>query len=220
MVSIPLPGDPLGTTYCSKACQIASSSSSHNILFGSTPIVLQSGANAPVMSPAEEAEHQKKRRHAQEAFVEHVKSTGKLAPLLVARFVARMISNEISKILPSDATPPPPSDLPEPDGGAQHAFYDHIDRLRFLEVEPSKDEELEKILLKDMLDGAMPGLDEFIGDERFVVMKGKVLFNTIGIAYSGGRLNKVPYSLSLMSASFDVFASKSLNLGSGSSLGT
>lgn len=87
--------------------------------------------------------------------------------------------------------PSPPSDLPEPDDGAMYAFYDHVDRLRYLDVQGADAEKLEMTLLKDMLTGAMPGLEEFIKDERYLVLKGKVLFNTIGIAYSGGRLNKV-----------------------------
>jgi len=92
--------------------------------------------------------------------------------------------------------PPPPSDLPEPDDGVAHAFYDHVDRLRYLDVQETEAEKLEMTLLKDMLNGAMPGLEEFIKDERYLVLKGKVLFNTIGIAYSGGRLNKVRSSKS------------------------
>lgn len=188
-MSIPVADDPFGTTYCSKACQLASFASSHNVLFGNKTINLAPAEN--ILSPAAEEERQKKRRQAQEAFAAHVKASGKLSPLITAKFFARMISNEIAKILPSDAAPPPPNDLPEPDDGAQHAFYDHMDRLRFLEVMESKAEDMETTLLKDMLDGAMPGLEEFIKDDRYLMLKGKALFNTIGVAYSGGRLNKV-----------------------------
>lgn len=200
MLSIPVPNDPMGITYCSKACQLASSASWHNLLFGDKPISLEAaGAAAQLVSPAEEAEQQKKRRQAQEAFVAHMKSIGKVTPLITARFLGRMISGELAKVLPSETTPPPPSNLPEPDDGATNAFYDHIDRLRYLEVVADKDDELELTLLKDMLNGAMAGLDEFISGDRYVVLKGKVLFNAIGIAYSGGRLNKVTRSLLLLS---------------------
>jgi import receptor subunit TOM20 len=191
MVSISVQDDPLGTTYCSKACQSASSSTSHNVLFGGKLLVSPDPSASNLFSPAEQDENQRKRRQAQEAFIAHIRSTGKLSPLLLARFVARMISNEIAKVLPGESTLPPPSDLPEPDDGVAHAFYDHVDRLRYLDVPETEAEKLEMTLLKDMLTGAMPGLEEFIKDERYLVLKGKVLFNTIGIAYSGGRLNKV-----------------------------
>lgn len=194
MLSIPVPDDPMGVTYCSKACQLESSASWHNLLFGNKPVSLQGVGGVgviPMQSPAEEAEQQKKRRHAQEALVAHIKSIEKTTPVLTSRFLSRMISGELAKVVPSEATPPPPSNLPEPDDGTTAAFYDHIDRLRYLEVETNKLEELEVTLLKDMLNGAMAGLDEFVSGDRYLMLKGKVLFNAIGVAYSGGRLNKV-----------------------------
>jgi import receptor subunit TOM20 len=134
-----------------------------------------------------------------------------------------MISNEIAKVVPGESTPPPPLDLPEPDDGESHAFYEHVDRMRYLDVQETDTEKLEMTLLKDMLTGAMPGLDEFIKDERYLVLKGKVLFNTIGIAYSGGRLNKArdPADLSDWSTTrTDVTCFRSQSLVDVLSLGT
>ncbi|KAF8314782.1 MAS20-domain-containing protein [Clavulina sp. PMI_390] len=192
IMSIPVPDDPLGTTYCSQECQLAATSSWHNILFGTKSYTAQAAAAAggPVPSPVEEEEAGVKRRQAQETFISHVKSSGKVSPLLVGKFFARLISGELSKIMPSEATQAPPNNLPEPDDNIDTGYWEHVERLRFLEVLPTPDEEVESKLLKDMLNGAMAGLDEFVQDDRYLTLKGKVMFNAIGVAYSGGRLNK------------------------------
>ena len=194
-MSIVVPDDALKTTYCSKACQIASFSSSHNLLFGPQPVVEQP-ADSESLPTLEDIT---KRQHAQHAFAALLKESGKLSSLLVARFVARTISVELAKLTslnPGIAAglPAPPADLPEPDQpgpGEGYGFYDHVERLRFLEVEQSGQEDAEMTLLKDIFRGAMPGLESFIVDERYLVLKGKILFNAIGVAFSGGRLTKV-----------------------------
>ena len=193
-MSIRPPNDPLGTTFCSKACQLACTSQSHNLLFGNTVLL---PANAATRTPT--VEDAEKRREVQTSFAEYVKTSGKLSSLLVARCVARMISNEIVKLAPgSPLSPPPPSDLPEADtagssasSGAEYTFYDHVERLRFLEIPPTPAEDIEVELVRNLLNSAMAGLDEFIQDERYLVLKGKVLYNTIGVSFGGGRLDKV-----------------------------
>jgi import receptor subunit TOM20 len=88
--------------------------------------------------------------------------------------------------------PPPPDDLPESDDKSEPlVFNDYIDRLRFLEVVEDESTKMETTLLKDIFRGAMPGLEAFVMDDRYLMLKGKVLFNAIGVAFSGGRLNKV-----------------------------
>jgi len=192
-MSIRPPNDPLGSTFCSKACQLSCTLQSHNLLFGNA-VLLPADATTKMPIPDDAA----KRRDVQISFAEYIKDSGKLSPLLVARCVARMISNEIVKIVPgSPVSPPPPSDLPEADtasaaasSGAEYTFYDHMDRLRFLEVPPTPAEDTEIELLRNVLNSAMAGLDDFIQDERYRVLKGKILYNAIGVSFGGGRLDK------------------------------
>jgi import receptor subunit TOM20 len=128
-----------------------------------------------------------------------LKRTGNTAPLLVARFIGRVVSDETAKLVPAElAVPPPPSDLPEPDAlqpsayGSEYTYNDHMERLRHLEIEESPSTEEEVTLLKKILANAMAGLEEFFkDDQKYLTLKGTMLYNGIGVSYSGGRDDKV-----------------------------
>jgi mitochondrial import receptor subunit TOM20 len=204
------PNDPLGSMFCSKACQLSCTSQSHNLLFGNAAL-LPSDATTKTPIPDDVA----KRRDVQIYFAEYIKDSGKLSPLFVARCVARMISNEIVKIAPgSPVSPPPPSDLPEADtassaasSGAEYTFYDHMDRLRFLEVPPMPAEDTEIELLRNVLNSTIAGLDDFIQDERSRVLKGKILYNSISVSFGGGHLDEVLNSSNSLTLSVIYFGS-------------
>ncbi|KAF9586495.1 hypothetical protein BGW38_003620 [Lunasporangiospora selenospora] len=62
--------------------------------------------------------------------------------------------------------------------------FDHIERLRFLEVRPSAAEEKEIQLLKLALGSKIPGIEEFINEDRYLTLKGKLLYNAYGVTTS------------------------------------
>lgn len=187
------PSDPLDATYCSKACHIASKNQSQNVLFGLEP---------PLPTAPEDDEKPKTeadlevRRATQERFVEILRKTGASRPLLVARFVACMVAEQSAKFsaaLPGSKSPSPAAmfKLPEPEGDpTAYSFYDHIERLKFLEILETPAEVEEREALKDVLKSAMEGLEEFVGD-RYALLKGKMAYNAIGVSFSGGRDDKV-----------------------------
>jgi mitochondrial import receptor subunit TOM20 len=78
-------------------------------------------------------------------------------------------------------------ELPDAQGG-EFGMYEHLERLTSTETEVSEEEN--KLLAK-VLETALPGLDQFLNDERHTMLKGKMRYNAIGICYNGGRDDKV-----------------------------
>jgi import receptor subunit TOM20 len=121
--------------------------------------------------------------------VSYIKKHGKTTLLLVARFIARQVAAETAKMMPVGSTSLPFSDLPEAESG-DYTLYDHAERLRYLQV-AAPDEEVK--LLAKVLATAVPGLEQFVTDERYATLLGKMAYNSFGVCFGGGRDDKVPY---------------------------
>ncbi|KAH7343406.1 MAS20 protein import receptor-domain-containing protein [Rhizoctonia solani] len=195
---ISVPDDPLDATYCSKGCQTASYIQSQNVLFGLDP---------PVPPNPDEPEKPKteaelvERRKSQEEFVETLRKAGATRALLVARFIASMVAEQSAKlgaaINPSskDSSPADLFGLPEPEGDpTAYSFYDHVERLKYLEILETPIELEEVNALKKVMKNAMEGLEEFVGD-RYPLLKGKLAYNAIGVAFGSGRDDKPPVTV-------------------------
>lgn len=166
--------DKFGPTYCSKECELKSVNQSQGLLFGTTSPVPETELTPEMIS---------KRALAQDAFVSRLRAHGKTAPLLVARFNARQVSGELSKMFPG--MPGEPAALL---GLTDFTLYDHAERLRFLEVTA---EEEEVASFRNVLESVLPGLDQFITDERYSTLKGQMLYNSYGVYYGEGRDDRV-----------------------------
>ena len=174
--------DRLDSVYCSKECQVKAKNQYQNLLFGlEPPLPLEM---APIIPPKLLEE----RNAAQVAFVNYLKRTVSAAPLLVAKFIARQVAIETAKISPVPISSPP-ADFPEADEG-EYSLNDHVERLRYLEVSASSEE---MKLLNDVLKYALPGLEQFVTEERHATLSGKMSYNTFGVCFSGGREDKVCY---------------------------
>ena len=197
--SLPVPNDPLNAIYCSQTCQVANTHHSHNILFSLNPAIPPelNAVGQPPPPPPTEAENTA-RKAAQEAFIAHVKAQNEIFPLLVLRFIARMFveqTQKVASIRGSSSTDPtiPDPDLPEPDakdGTSEYSFYDHVEPLKYHEVAPDAVEQ-ELKLAQDLLEKAVEGLTGFVTDEQYALFKGKVVYNTFGVCFSGGRDDRV-----------------------------
>ncbi|KAF8709445.1 MAS20 protein import receptor, partial [Rhizoctonia solani] len=176
---ISVPDDPLDATYCSKGCQVASKIQSQNVLFGLDP---------PLPSNSEEPEKPKteaelvERRKSQEEFVETLRKTGATRALLVARFIACMVAEQSAKlgaaVSPSSKNSSPADlfGLPEPEGDSNtYSFYDHVERLKYLEITETPIEIEEVNALKKAMKNAMEGLEEFVGDSLRLPYDQKIL---------------------------------------------
>lgn len=181
-MAITPPSDRLKAVYCSKECQVKSKAQSQNLLFGLDPPLPLS------LAPEMDASAVEDRESAQTAFVEYIQKNGKTIPLLVARFIAQQVATETAKMLPGGAAAlTDMSDAPEVANGA-YTMYDHIERLRYLEVS-APEEEMK--LLSDVLSTAVPGLEQFVTSERHATLLGKLGYNSYGVCFGGGRDDKV-----------------------------
>jgi import receptor subunit TOM20 len=111
----------------------------------------------------------------------------KVVPLLVARLIGRQVAVETQKMLPNPSGLMHTSDIPEAEGG-EYSLYDHIERLRYLEMSTEKKE---VTLVKEVLQTALPGLEDFVTDERYAMLLGKMAYNSYGVCFGGGRDNRV-----------------------------
>ncbi|CAO3694489.1 unnamed protein product [Umbelopsis ramanniana] len=108
----------------------------------------------------------------EQAFVNFAKEKNVKYPYLIARFLATMVHDEIEKAK-SGVT----------DG---YSSWDHVDRFRYLELAPTPQNLKELTLIKELLGPKVTGVDEFLTEERFLMLKGKILFN----AYSVQSISK------------------------------
>jgi hypothetical protein len=131
------------------------------------------------------------REAAQTAFVEYINKNGKTVPLLVSRFVARQVANETMKLTGGAE---PPSDVPEAESG-DYTMYDHMERLRYLEVS-APEEEIR--VFSQVLSSALPGLEQFVTEERHATLLGKMAYNAYGVCFGNGRNDKVCFRLKVV----------------------
>jgi import receptor subunit TOM20 len=173
-------GDRLTSAFCSKECEAKLKAESQLLLFGpeyAVPIEL---------NPNEDPEFAKKREEAQIAFARFVRESGRIHVTLVARFIARQVVNETVKLLPA-GHPSAPTETDEWMGHG-YSLFDHMERVRFLEL-IAKEDEAEQ--LRAILKANLEGLENFVTDERYTVLIGKMAYNAYGISLSGGRGDEV-----------------------------
>ncbi len=191
-------GDRLASAFCSKECEAKLKAESQLLLFGpeyAIPIEL---------NPNQDPENAKKREDAQLDFARFIRESGKIQATLVARFIARQVNNETVKLLPSDHPsnlPPPPQAKADDEWTTNgYTLFDHMERVRYLELS-GKEGEAEQ--LRAIMKANLPGLEEFVTDERHTVLIGKMAYNAYGVSPSGGRDNKVcDFSLSACHISY------------------
>jgi import receptor subunit TOM20 len=178
--------DRLSSAFCSKECEANLKAESQLLLFGpeyAIPIEL---------NPNQDSESARKREDAQIAFTSFVRESGSNNQvMLVARFIARQVVNETIKLLP--ANHPSASSAQKADSGDEltengYTLFDHVERVRFLEL---SGREAEAEQLRAILKANLQGLEDFVTDERYTVLVGKMAYNAYGISPAGGRDDKV-----------------------------
>ncbi|KAF8592444.1 MAS20-domain-containing protein [Ramaria rubella] len=179
VISLTFPDDPLQSVYCSKACQATARSESHNLLFSLEPSLPESPIKTISMDVKEA------RKTAQKKLIASL-NNGYITPLLVARFVGRQVTAETQK-LSVGIVGTTPITASRGVSNEDYSLYDHIERLRYLELSPQAEE---AELISQLLKTVIPGLEQYITDERYATLKGKMAYNAIGISYGDGRANK------------------------------
>ena len=195
--------DRLNSVYCSKDCQLKDKVQAQNLLFSTEPY-LPPELDGGIVS----AQTTEKREKAQEALASFITSKGKAIPLMAARFVARQVALETSKMVPGGHATL--AELPKfMEEETEYGLYDHVERLRF--VEPKIDDNEIK-LLRDVLGAALPGLETALQEEQYGLFSGKMMYNAFGVCYGGGRDDKVcSFCYGIISNWFTFESSASLN---------
>lgn len=175
-------GDRLASAFCSEECEAKLKAESQSLLFGpeyAIPIEL---------NPNQDPEDAKKREDAQIAFARFVRESGRIQATLVARFIAKQVINETVKLLPpGHQSIPTPSQADEwMENG--YTLFDHVERVRYLEL---SGKESEAGYLRAILKANLHGLEDFVTDERYTVLVGKMAYNAYGISPASGRDDKV-----------------------------
>ncbi|TBU49006.1 MAS20-domain-containing protein [Dichomitus squalens] len=174
--------DKIGAVFCSKDCQSKANISWHNMLFGRDSVL------PPELDPGHGTDIDDGRETAQTAYVAWLQEKkAKRANILGARFVAKQIALETSKLI-KDKSSPLQAELEQIAGGGDlYSVSDHMERLRFIEGHVT-DEEIKH--LKAVLGAALPGLEQSVTEERMAVLVGKMAYNAIGVCPDGGRDDK------------------------------
>ncbi|KAG6845444.1 hypothetical protein H0H87_009352 [Tephrocybe sp. NHM501043] len=186
IVSIGLPEgeNPISSTFCSKECLVDNRAQSHNLLF-----TLESPLPAEMTQPVPletKATVDAARKTAQETFVKLIKEKPHQASLLVARFIARQVAVETTKLMSVAGKQSEKSNFTDAPSGT-YLLADHMERLRYLET---KLPEGSLPALVNVLQTALPGLEHFVTDERYSILIGKMMYNAYGVSFDGGRDDK------------------------------
>ncbi|KAG8904721.1 hypothetical protein FRB99_001307 [Tulasnella sp. 403] len=163
--------DPLEVAYCSKECETQAGIEHHSLLFGNATV----GAGAATVSDPSQTS---KRREAQEKLVKTTKESDKLGLLLTARFIGKMVSEETKKLT-----------SPASKSSDDYALFDHLERLRYLEY-PESSWKGDSEMLSSNLQLAADGLEEFLKNDRYGLLLGKMSYNAIGVTFGEGRHDK------------------------------
>ena len=173
--------DRLLSAFCSNECEAKLKAESQSLLFGTEYAI-------PIeLNPNQDPESAKKREDAQIAFTRFVQESGGIQVVLVARFIAKQVINETMKLLPASHPAKAAQEVDEltEDG---YTLFDHMERVRYLELN-GKEQEAEH--LRAILKANLQGLEDFVTDERYTVLVGKMAYNAYGISPAGGRDDKV-----------------------------
>jgi len=189
-------GDRLSSAFCSQECEAQLKAESQSLLFGPECAI-------PVeLNPNQDPSSVQKREEAQTAFARFAQERGKMQALLVARFIARQVVNETAKLLPaghpSARKKPDAADSDSDDEWTAHGYtlFDHMERVRYLELS-GREGEAEQ--LRAILKANLQGLEDFVTDERYTTLVGKMAYNAYGISPAAeGRDDKPPPNANAM----------------------
>ncbi|KAL5530712.1 TOM20 [Sanghuangporus sanghuang] len=167
--------DRLFSIYCSEKCQSQCGTQSHDLLFSDkSPLPPEIAVDLPRSTID--------RPKTQDALAEFWRRKASSGILLVARLVALQIIAELAKTLPQARHMN--AELPELSFSGPYTVYDHLERLRYIDVTVPEDE---YSTFKNLLLAAMPFLEDVHSDERHAMFRGKIAYNAIGIYYGEGR---------------------------------
>ncbi|KAI9483280.1 MAG: hypothetical protein EXX96DRAFT_137013 [Benjaminiella poitrasii] len=106
-------------------------------------------------------------------FYETSKTKNVKYPYMIACFLSAMVAEELKK-----------QKTEEKASETEFGAWDHVDRFRYLETLPTEDSKKEIAMLKEVLGPKVQGINEFLSDEIYLMLKGKMLYNAYGVPAS------------------------------------
>ncbi|KAI9316054.1 hypothetical protein BX666DRAFT_2019641 [Dichotomocladium elegans] len=101
------------------------------------------------------------------AFFEYSREQKSKYATMVAKFLSAMVAEEMERNR-TGAT-------------VEYNAWDHMDRFRYLDTQPNTQSQKEIAILKELLGSKVAGINEFLTDEIYLMLKGKLLFNAYAV---------------------------------------
>lgn len=101
-------------------------------------------------------------------FLTFTKDSNLLFPQMIAQFLSSMVAEELEKTKLGQDAP-------------KYSAWDHIERFKQAKVEESEASNKESEMIKNLLASKVPGIDEFLTSEIYLVLKGKLSANTFQV---------------------------------------
>lgn len=86
---------------------------------------------------------------------------------MVAKFLTTMVAEEVERTRTGKTV--------------EYNAWDHMDRFRYLDTQGNDDTKKEIEMLKDLLGSKVTGINEFLTDEIYLMLKGKLLYNAYAV---------------------------------------
>ncbi|RKP24728.1 MAS20 protein import receptor-domain-containing protein, partial [Syncephalis pseudoplumigaleata] len=107
---------------------------------------------------------------------ELAKNSDEVLPVMAARFLLQTVQEEQRRVATGE---------PE----TEYGVWEHLERLKYLELEPTEKDLMERRVVLDVLEDKVPGVGEYFTDERYMTLKGRMLYNTYGVGTSADAAN-------------------------------
>lgn len=115
-------------------------------------------------------------------FLKYAKENSFKYPQMIAQFLSGMVAEEIEKNKAGKSAE------------NTYSTWDHLDRFRYLDTAPSTASTEEIQMIKNILGVKVPGVDEFLTEEIYLMLKGKLGYNAYPIPAAEGEELEVSVS--------------------------
>ncbi|KAI8340792.1 hypothetical protein BC941DRAFT_371277 [Chlamydoabsidia padenii] len=105
-----------------------------------------------------------------QVFADHCTKNNLKYPQMIARFLASMVEEEMNN---------------KQTDQQHYSSWDHIDRMRYLESIPTEHTVQEIEMIKCVLANKVPGIDQFLTDDIYLMLRGKLAYNSYPIPSAG-----------------------------------
>ncbi|KAI9592249.1 MAS20 protein import receptor-domain-containing protein [Syncephalis fuscata] len=102
------------------------------------------------------------------ALLNMAKEGEQVLPLMAARFLLQTVQEEQRRVAAGESD-------------EEYGVWEHLERLKYLELRPTDQDMKERQLVLSVLENKVPGVADFFTDERYMTLKGRMLYNTYAI---------------------------------------